>query len=234
MDNIITPNISRRLIAVISKYKEDIADPLWGGWQNKGDEDLWEAVLVQIAVVGSAASGVALKAWLKGHEICRIRYLKKLGPERRKNEIHRCFRGAGVRYAAEDVTKCKKTIAAAYNFDVLMSHGGAKMYFSKLASVPIEAWRIAVVADELSYIKNKGARDLLIGLGLVQRAIAFDARLMGVLKHFGAKLPPDLAISKQKYKSLENELIEKVCAPCGISGGYFDRIIFAKANSIVI
>ena len=49
-------------------------------------------------------------------------------------------------------------------------------------------WRIAAVADDLAYVKNKGARDLLIGLGLVERAIAFDTRLVNVLEHLGAKL----------------------------------------------
>ena len=234
MKQIITPTVSKRLTAIISQYKDEIADPVSGYWQSKRDGELWATVLGQIAVVGSAASGEALKVWLNGQEDSWFQDLTTMVPKARLKAIHRCFREAGVRYASEDITKCKKTTAAAYNFEVLASYAGPKEYFSKVASVPVEAWRIAVVGDDLSYVKNKGARDLLIGLGLVKRAIAFDSRLASVLRHVGAQLPPDLAMSKPKYKSLETELIEKVCAPCGISGGHFDRILFAKAKAIVV
>ena len=233
MKSIITPKISKKLIAIISQYKGEISDPVSGFWKSKGDEDLWASVLGQIAVVGSAASGLELKNWLNS----RVGWFQELAgcdSKARLKAIHNCFREVGVRYASADIAKCKKSSAAAYNFEVLMSYGGPKEYFSKVATVPVEAWRIAVVADDLSYVKNKGARDLLIGLGLVKRAIAFDTRLVSVLTHLGAQLPPDLAMSKPKYKALETELIEKVCEPCSISGGYFDRILFAKAKSIVV
>ena len=91
-----------------------------------------------------------------------------------------------------------------------------------------------MVADDLSYVKNKGARDLLIGLGLVQRAIAFDTRLIKVLNHLGAQLPNDLAFNKSKYKALETELIEKVCEPSEITGSHFDRILFSRSKEIVV
>ncbi len=234
MKKIITPTVSKRLTVIIAKYKGEIADPISGDWQSKSDGELWATVLGQIAVVGGAASGGALKVCLNGHEEGWFQDLATMDPKARLKAIHRRLREAGVRYASGDITKCKKTTAAAYDFEVLASYGGPKEYFSKVASVPVEAWRIAVVGDDLSYVKNKGARDLLIGLGLVQRAIAFDSRLIKVLKHVGAQLPPDLAMSKPKYKSLETELIEKVCAPCGISGGHFDRILFAKAKAIVV
>ena len=94
-------------------------------------------------------------------------------------------------------------------------------------------WRIAAVADDLAYVKNKGARDLLIGLGLVERAIAFDTRLVNVLEHLDAKLPGDLAANKLKYKALETELIDAVCIPSEITGGHFDRILFSRYKEIV-
>lgn len=144
------------------------------------------------------------------------------------------LRQAGVRYAAEDIGECKKTAAAAYDFEVLASYEGPKNYFKNVAAIPFETWRIAVVADDLEYVKNKGARDLLIGLGLIERAIAFDSRVIGVLKHLGADLPADLATNKPKYKALESELIAKICEPCGITGGHLDRILFSRGKEIVI
>lgn len=233
MKQIITPCVAKKLKAIILQYKGEIPDPVLGFWKSKTEEELWAAVLGQIAVVGSAASGRALKSWLDAQGKNWCEGLTAMTPKSRLKAIHRCFRQAGVRYAAEDITKCKKSIAASYNVEVLMSYGGPKKYFSNLASIPVEAWRIAVVGDDLSYVKNKGARDLLIGLGLVKRAIAFDTRLVSVLNHVGAQLPTDLAMSKPKYKALETELIENVCEPCDISGGHFDRILFAKANAIL-
>lgn len=139
-----------------------------------------------------------------------------------------------MRYASGDIDKCRKTAAATYNFDVLEVYGGPRAYFSKIAEIPDEHWRIAVVGDELSYIKNKGARDLLIGLGMVNKAIAFDSRLIKILEHVGLELPSNLSTNKPKYKALERELLEKVCAPCGISGGQFDRILFNKYKEIIV
>ena len=234
MKPIITPTVVKKLKAIISRYKDEVPDPVSGSWQSKSDEELWRAVLVQIAVVGSSASGESLKVLLDAQGKSWFESLAAMTSNARLKAIHRSLREAGVRYAAADITKCNKTKAASYNVEVLMSYGGPKEYFSKVASISVEAWRIAVVGDDLSYVRNKGARDLLIGLGLVRRAIAFDSRLLSVLKHAGTQLPTDLAMSKPKYKAIETELIEKVCEPCGISGGHFDRILFAKANAIVV
>ena len=234
MQQVITTDVSNKLIAIISQYKGEISNPEPGNWQYKSDGELWATVLSQLAVVGGAASAGALKGWLNGQEESWFQKLGKMCPKKRLEEIHLCLRETGVRYASEDITKCRKTTAATNNFEVLASYGGPKEYFRKVASLPVEAWRIAVVGDDLSYVKNKGARDLLIGLGLVQQAIAFDSRLISVLKHLGAQLPSDLAVSRPKYKSLETELINKVCIPCDISGGHFDRILFKKAKAIVI
>jgi hypothetical protein len=234
MKQIITPIISQKLIKIVDQYKNEISDPINGHGKDRSDGELWASVLGQIAVVGSAAPRESLKDWLNGGEDGWFHDLAAMASKKRLKVIHHCLRSAGVRYASEDISKCKKTTAAAYNFEVLRSYGGPKEYFSKVARVPVEAWRIAVVSDDLSYIKNKGARDLLIHLGLVQQAIAFDSRLISVLKHVGAQLPPDLAGNKSKYKALETELIKKVCEPCGISGGHFDRILFGKKKMIVV
>lgn len=229
----ITASSVKKLKTLVHKYKSEVPAPIEGNWQQKSDEELWAAVLVQIAVVGSAASGQALKEVLSGKEAWYERLLS-MAPKTRSKAIHEAFREAGVRYASSTLAECRKTSAATYNFDVLNSYGGPKSYFSKVAAVPDEHWRIAVVGDELSYVKNKGARDLLIGLGLVHRAIAFDSRLIKVLEHVGVKIPADLAANKPKYKALEQELLKKVCEASDITGGHLDRILFAKYAEIVL
>ncbi len=102
------------------------------------------------------------------------------------------------------------------------------MYFTELADVPEEAWRVGIVSDEMQYMRSKGARDLLIDLGLVKDAIALDSRLQRVLTNVGISLPADLATNRVKYKSHERELLQKVCKPCSVTGAHFDRILFSK------
>ncbi len=228
----LTTAVINKLNAIVEKYKGVVPAPKPDNWKAMGDGELWASVLGQIAVVGSAASGDAVKAELHDRDGWYASLLA-MEAKQRLGEIHRLLRKAGVRYAAEDITKCKKSKAASYNFSVLASYEGPKIYFQKVATIPHEAWRIAAVADDLSYVKNKGARDLLIGLGIVKRAIAFDTRLIGVLQHVGAKLPSDLAANKPKYKALETELIERVCEPSKITGGHFDRILFGRYKEIV-
>lgn len=222
----------KKLIALVDRYKNEVESPVKDNWKTKDDGQLWAAVLGQIAVVGSAVSGISLSRQLEGQEQSWYIGLTSMSQKARQKEIHECLRKSGVRYVSADLQKCRKTPAATLNFELLQVYGGPLKYFQAVSKIPVEAWRIAVVGDELSYIKNKGARDLLIGLGLVQDAIAFDSRIMRVLELMGIDLPSDIAEHKIKYKSLEREIIERVCVPCGISGGFLDRILFAKASEI--
>jgi len=228
----LTSKTIKRLNAIVDMYKNIVPAPVLDNWKKKEDAELWTSVLRQIAVVGSAASGESVNASLRDKNDWYTSLLS-MTPRRRLTAIHGLLRDAGVRYAAEDISKCRKTVAANYNFEVLASYGGPKSYFKKVATISHEGWRIAAVADDLAYVKNKGARDLLIGLGLVQHAIAFDTRLVTILKNLGAKLPDDLAASKPKYKELETELIEVVCKPSEITGAHFDRILFSSYKKIV-
>jgi hypothetical protein len=232
MKPILTAAVIKKLNAIVDQYKFAVQAPIAGNWKAMGDSELWASVLIQIAVVGNAATGKSVQENLKD----RVEWYAKLvsmKPSQRLKEIHSLLRQAGVRYAATDINMCKKSEAAHYNFMILTSYGGPKSYFRQVATISHEAWRIAAVADDLAYLKNKGARDLLIGLGLIERAIAFDTRLVGILRHLGANLPNDLVSSKPKYKALETELIERVCKPKEITGGHFDRILFRNYKKIM-
>lgn len=231
MPPIITPTVARRLQKVVERFKHDVPPPS-GNWEQMTDAGLWGAVLVQIAVVGSANSGERLKRQLAHDLDSWYEKLKSAPSASRQKAIHTRLRSARVRYVTADARTCKKSESAAYNFDLLEAYGGPKKYFTNLASVPIEFWRVGIVSDEMAYIRSKGARDLLIDLGLVENAIALDSRLQTVLKNVGASLPSDLATNRAKYRSLEQELLEKVCEPCSITGGHLDRILFSKWKKV--
>ena len=86
---------------------------------------------------------------------------------------------------------------------------------SRLARWPNEQSRVDVLIREMAFIKNKGARDLLIGLGLLKDAIAFDTRVLKVLEFLGAQLPKDVASDPRAYARLESRLSSAFVAPRG-------------------
>ena len=45
-------------------------------------------------------------------------------------------------------------------------------------------------------------------------------------------LPPDLATNRVQYKLLEQELLQKVCQPCSITGGKLDRMLFSNWKEV--
>lgn len=229
----ISAAVARKLQRVVNRFRNDVPAPEFGKWKEKSDAELWRAVLVQIAVVGKAKSGEDLYDELATDLDDWYRQLLMASGESRLKAIHKRLRNASVRYVMSNSKECRKSKAAVYNFELIQSYGGPKRYFSKIAEVPEEAWRVSIVSDEMEFIRNKGARDMLNGLGIVRDAIAFDSRLQKVLSHLGAVLPNDLAMNRRKYKALQKELIDKVCLPCGISGGHLDQILFLKADAIV-
>lgn len=232
MSSIISPAVAKRLIRAVERYREEVHVPPADAWMSQGDAGLWARVLGQIAVAGRADSGAALRRELGPDLDSWFEHLKRLPEAGRRAEIHRRLRNAGVRYVTQSDETCKKSKAAAYNFNVLLSYGGPRRFFEQLSLVPLATWRISVVASEMSYIKLKGARDLLIELGLVQDAIALDSRLKAVLTRLGATLPEDIGTNPVLYAELERELLEKVCAPSSITGGHLDRILFNRWKSV--
>jgi hypothetical protein len=230
---VITPAVAKRLLEIVERFRDEVQVPAQGSWESMTAGALWAKVLGQIAVVGSAASGRALNEELGADVDAWFARLSQAAGDARRREIHRRLRNAGVRYVTPDHLTCKKTGAALYDFDLLETYDGPRRYFEHLASVPVEDWRISIVADEMAYIRNKGARDLLIELGLVRNAIAFDSRLKTVLTKVGAELPKDVATNRARYRSLEQELIAKVCVPAGITGGHLDRILFNRSKEAV-
>lgn len=228
MSDLVTPAVSRRLRRAVEQFRDTVSVSPAGSWRQLSDAQLWAFVLRQIAVVGGARSGEQLQVELAPDLEHWYGALLSTPSRSRSKAIHKRLRDAGVRYVTEDHNACKKSHAAAHNFDLLESFGGPANYFSKIAAIPEDTWRIAVIGDEFRFIRNKGARDLLIWLGLAENAIALDSRVQAALTRMGMSLPPDLAANKTKYKSLERELLEKVCVPCSISGAHLDRILFYR------
>ncbi len=233
MSEFVTAIAERRLQEAVNRLKSSVVAPRVGNWKRLTDAELWGRVLVQISVVGGAKSGGRLQNQLEPMLAGWYEELRAKKPGDRIKSIHEMLYKSRVRYVTASPETCKKSNAASYNFELLQAYGGPKKYFGDLAKVPEESWRVGIVSDEMQCIRSKGARDLLIGLGIVENAIALDSRLQKILSEAGVKLRNDLAVNRASYKLLESELLQKVCEPCGVTGAHFDRILFNNWKDLV-
>jgi len=207
--------------------------PAAGRWRRLTDEDVWSLVLVQVCAVGSAASVDRLLASRPATSALRYRRLLRLDAAARAREIHRALREHGVRYVTRARSRCAKTRALVRNLGFLEAFpGGPAGYVRGLAALPSEEERIARVSKDLAFVKLKGSRDLLAEIGLATGVVAFDVRVMGVLRALGLDPPPNATSSRRSYERLEAELLREVCAPEGVTGVVLDRILFWNAAEI--
>jgi len=102
---------------------------------------------------------------------------------------------------------------------------GPTGYLNEL-SLLNENKRIERVMRDLSYIKLKGARDLLAELGLAYDVIALDSRILSVLRSFGADVPKETPTDEREYKVIQQALLSHVCEPLGLTGVELDRILY--------
>jgi hypothetical protein len=198
-------------------------------WKKWTDEGLWLKVLGQIAVVGKAEPGERLQHDPKiGRQISIKRLSKTHSDIALQKYLHKVFVSLGVRYVGRDWRTDKKAAAGVKNFRILTEAGGPKEFFRKIAKLEAEPDRIEALQKSLKFYGDKGARDTLIELRLAENCMALDARIYGVLEGVGVKVSPD-----DIFRYVENELIQKVAKPLGVSGGQLDRIFFKNYDTIL-
>jgi tetraacyldisaccharide-1-P 4'-kinase len=120
--------------------------------------------------------------------------------------------------------------AALHNFEAVARAGGPQRFFRKVASKRGTTAKIRYLADHLKY-KKKGCRDILIELRLASDCVALDQRIKNILKGVGVKI--SVSVNKQ-YEQIEQQLIEKVAKPSGLTGGQLDRILFQNYGDIMV
>lgn len=218
---------------VVKAFAAKANIPRLHAWKRLSDDDIWRQFVVQVAVVGSAASGERLARALREQNALGLQRLALLPVARRRALISRTLRDSGVRYASQDAEKCRKTAAIVRNFEFLSAFpGGPTGYIKSLVELQDDDARAARVAANMSYIKLKGARDLLVELGVVTDVVALDTRILNILRRAGAAIPRDIRTNPDRYKRLQNELLHKVCKPLGITGAALDRILFQSYGNL--
>jgi hypothetical protein len=101
-----------------------------------------------------------------------------------------------------------------------------------LAQVKEDRARIQSVIDAFKFIKNKGARDLLMELGLVKDAIALDVRIKNIFGKLGISTPKTFS-NLRIYDQVESDILTKICKPLNFTGVELDRILYQNYAAIM-
>lgn len=222
------------LISVVREFRPGTSAYFrpYGVWRQLDNNRIWMIFLYQVVVAGGSGSQGRLEASSEARRLLRFTALRTLGPRRRAQTVHRLFRQHGVRYARADCSKCLKTKAVVGNLAFLDSvTGGPKGYLRELAKQP-ERDRAERIARDFHYIKLKGSRDLLGELGLARNVIAFDVRLLNVLRLAGVAVAKDVQANEAEYRALQEALLRQVCRPARVTGIQLDRILFNNYDAI--
>jgi hypothetical protein len=144
------------------------------------------------------------------------------------------LRDIGARYAGKQPEKCPKTAALMKNLHALKQHReGPRGFLRSLEAMSETDEMIRYVARHLSYVKSKGARDLLTtGFGLATDRIALDIRGLGALRHIGVDVPEKAPADPVAYSVLEQRLLDEICKPLGICGAQLDQLLFLNYQDI--
>ncbi len=204
-------------------------------WKNLSNNDIWLRTFTQVMVAGSSNSfkefskNPTLKNTISYENLSRT-----VEQEDLRKKINQTLRAVGSRYAMTEYSKCLKTKALFHNFKVLLStDGGPKGFLAKLIELNGDEQRMWFLAKSFMYIKNKGARDLLMELGILENSIAFDTRIKNILEKLGFVLPKGFEKNPNQYAEVERDLLTKVCKPLGITGVEFDRMLYQNYEEIM-
>ena len=178
--------------------------PSQTAWRSFSNDRVWMHVLRQVVVVGNAAPGQ--KLWSptvrKGIKWSKLRGLSE---REAKRAIWGALNEVGARYRGRTFKTCRKTNALSKNLEFLRKYpDGPKGFLRTIATLEgSSSDKVVFVARHLSYIKNKGARDLLTtGFGLTNHHIALDARVLAVLRQMGIGIPRDVQSNRNAYEAL--------------------------------
>ena len=224
----------QRFRSIWKAFGRGIAPLASADWRQLSNDDVWIRVVIQVVVVGRAEPADRLHDYELRRRLAWNRISRMDDVETAKT-ISYILRKIGARYAGSDWRTCKKTKALIRNRNYLRIHpGGPRGFIKDVATLPGSSRdKVMFVAERLSYIKNKGARDFLTtGFGFVKDHIAFDSRVLGALRHIGLTFPDKVASQTNLYDELERDLIRQVCRPLRISGAQLDQLLFLHYRDI--
>jgi len=202
-------------------------------WRSMSDDDIWWQIVGQVAVVGNVAGWEKMQRDQQAFETLRWSVLSSLTMARARTRLWQELRRCGVRFVARRKDADRKSMALARNLSVLSAEGGPRAFTEDIAAIRGDVARAEHVMAKLHYVKEKGARDFLIGLGLGRDVVALDVRVVNILKALGVELGDASITSGAGYLAVEQAL--RVAAPgLGMpSLAYLDRALFGNYKRII-
>ena len=200
-------------------------------WRSLDDNEIWLHVVKQVIVVGASRPAKKLdeKPGLKEEiNYHRLTALIDEHEDEVEDIIRKVLLNVGARFYRN------KARALTWNLRVLkMKEGSPRLLLVKLSEMKEEMDRVRYLVKNFKYIKRKGARDLLIELGLAQNVIALDQRIINILEKLDINFDKKFVRKDDLYCEVEKELISKICKPLGLSGAQFDRMLYQNYDSIL-
>lgn len=203
-------------------------------WRSETDEALWRGMVGQVVVIGSSMPWEkAVPSWgqsgITWHDLSQLP--GAVSVDRVASLAQRFMVRFGVRYAGRGETPSRKATAVARNYLRVRAFGGPKAVMHAFAAVPSDEERIALVRNLLEQFGPKGARDFLMGAGMLRDRIAIDDRVESVL--YAAGLIPTRSVAGCDYLEVEQAILDHVARPLGLEGVAVDRTMYQRRDAVL-
>ncbi len=224
----VTSEDKRKIACIVNRLKTKTKLEPYGKWRNMSSEDIWEDLLGQFCVMGSARPIEKLQANTQRYN----EFLKKLSVETltkmtlaRKEYIAKQLKEyKATRFhnkTAERINNCLEN-------EEIVKYG--KIVFLenlKKQEMPEEDTMRDILLRRLPFFKMKSISDFMITIGAARGFIAFDTRVVGLLnEHFELNVElEEIQYDEVLYKAIERKLGD-VCGELGIELSLLDRMLF--------
>ena len=231
-------HLYRKDIEKLEKIKKYLVGkvklPKLGSYLSLNDEELWIKIVIQFCVMG----GTRMIDSLMNDKTKSNEFKKKIGLNKLllvKNNRQIYIDRVLKEYKATRFhnTQAKKIDNILKNLNVVKK--GRIVLLDGLSYTQ----DFKIVRDKLMYrnpyFKLKSVSDFMIEVGLSHDVIAFDTRVVNILKkHFGLNVGVDkVQGNKAIYESIESAL-RRACGTISISLAQLDRILFRFSNKNAI
>ena len=232
----VTEEDKKKIGCIVSKLKSKTTLPTYGQWRDESSGDIWEELLGQFCVIGSAR----LIERLQANSVRYNELLEKLGIENLlKITVNR------KEYIAKQLAEHKATRFHNKNAERIndclenreIVKDGKIVFLDDLKKQEMldEDQMRDILLKKLPFFKMKSVSDFMINIGAAKGFMAFDTRVVGLLKeHFGLNVDlDDIQYDETLYKAIEQKLRD-VCQELGVELSLLDRILFCFSEKSVL
>lgn len=244
----VTEEDKKKIASIVQKLKSTTPPlPKYDDWKIMPSKKIWENILGQFCVMGSAQLIEKLmndeKRYAEFVTKLSIETLMKIPTNREKYISEQLKEFKATRFhnkTAKRILKCLE------NEDIVKEGRVILLEDLKNNEAVNEDQIRKILLKRMPFFKRKSVSDFMITIGAAKRFIAFDTRVVGLLNKFfrlsiwtskSGKLESDKIMGKIQsnealYEAIEEELRE-VCRDIGVDLSFLDRILFNAKKSVI-